>query len=475
MIIRLLLSALFMITLVPSISDAEIADRYDDMRIKYIPVAIQCWTFHNFTFMETIDRVQAMGVQYLQPYPGQRIGGDFGDATFGPDLTDEQMERIRIELGDRNITLVAFGVIQFDDDEQSMERLFGFAKKMGIPTIVTEPRYDDWSRIERMVRKYNIKVAIHNHPHPSKYAFPATVMSRLHGLDPRIGVSADTGHWMRSGVRPIDALRTLDGRIMDVHLKDLAEFNTTETHDVPFGSGLADVRTILAELTRQGYQGYITVEHENPAELDNPEPSVLKGIEYLASVTDYDESWKPLIQWNGGQYTKHGWNHYGPGYFTLDAKTGILSSRGGMGLFWYAERYDDFVIDLEYRTTADVTNSGVFLRVPEMPANNSYIYHSYEIQIDNSPALGKNFTGAVYDAEPPTSDAARPTGEWNHFRITFDGNRITVVLNGTTVVDKWNAVPRGKVRDIARDGYIGLQNHDDRAQVQFRNIYLKEL
>jgi len=180
-----------------------------------------------------------------------------------------------------------------------------------------------------------------------------------------------------------------------------------------------------------------------------------------------------LKQFNG-RYEKHGWNHYGPGYFDLDPETGVLTSHGGMGLLWYSVKaYGDFVLELEYKCTDRTTNSGVFLRVPGVPTSDDYIYHSFEIQIDDT-SEGIHHTGAVYDAEAPSLDAAKPAGEWNQYRITFRGNHITVELNGTTVVD-WNAEPRGKVADFAARGYLGLQNHDDRSPVYFRNIRVREL
>jgi len=180
-----------------------------------------------------------------------------------------------------------------------------------------------------------------------------------------------------------------------------------------------------------------------------------------------------LKQFNG-RYEKHGWNHYGPGYFTLDPETGVLTSHGGMGLLWYSvKEYGDFVLELEYKCTDRSTNSGVFLRVPGVPTSDDYIYHSFEIQIDDA-SEGIHHTGAVYDAEAPSVDAAKPPGEWNRFRITFRGRHITVELNGTTVVD-WDAEPRGKVADFAARGYVGLQNHDDRSPVYFRNIHVREL
>jgi hypothetical protein len=186
------------------------------------------------------------------------------------------------------------------------------------------------------------------------------------------------------------------------------------------------------------------------------------------------EGFVQILTSSDGRYSKAGWNHYGPGYFDLDPETGVLTSHGGMGLLWYAvKEYANFVLDVEFKCADANTNSGVFLRVPGVPASDDYIYHSFEIQIDDA-GEGIHRTGAVYDAEAPIEFASFPPGEWNRFRITFDGDHVAVELNGKLVVD-WQAEPRGKVTDFAAKGYIGLQNHDDRSPVYFRNVYVKEL
>ena len=180
-----------------------------------------------------------------------------------------------------------------------------------------------------------------------------------------------------------------------------------------------------------------------------------------------------ILKSQDGRYSKHGWNHYGPGYFELDRETGVLTSHGGMGLFWYAAReYGDFVLELEFKSTDGATNSGVFFRVPGIPTSDDYIYHSFEVQIDEA-AEGIHGTGALYDAEAPSEQASNPPGEWNQYVITVQGDHITVELNGKRVVD-WEMEPRGKVEDFARRGYIGLQSYNS-SPVHFRNVYVTAL
>jgi sugar phosphate isomerase/epimerase len=451
----------------------EIGAKYKSVRIKKFPFAVQCWTFREFSFFEALQKIKDLGIQHVQAYGGQILEKDNPGVKFNHNLPDDQIDRVKAKLEEMGLKVVSYGVVSFDNNEEAMKKIFGFAKKMGIQTIATEPDYDDFSLIEKMAKEHRINIAIHNHPIPSKYARPETVIYRVDGLDARIGACADTGHWMRSGVNPLEALRALMGRIKDVHLKDLNEFGNKKAYDVPFGQGKANIHDILAELTLQDYTGYLTIEYEREEEKKNPSPSIQKGLDYVQNITYYQDL-KQILKRGRWGYSKHGWNHYGPGYFALDEKTGVLKGQGGMGLLWYAARkYKDFILELDYKCADEFTNSGIFLRVPDVPINDDYIYHSFEIQI-NPGGKGIDQTGAAYDAEAPMKKAFYPAGNWNHFKISFIENRIKVELNDELVLD-WDAEPRGKVRDFAREGYIGLQNHDSRSPVYFKNIYIKEI
>lgn len=268
---------------------AQATANYQTVKIKPFPVAVQCWTFRKFTFFETLQKVNDLGINYLEAYPGQPLSNDMPEVLFDHNLSDEQLQMVKNKLNEIGITLVNYGVVDLGRDEASMTRVFEFAKKMGISTIMAEPEFEDFPLVEKLVKQYDIKVAVHNHPQPSRYALPDTVLKYVKNLDKRIGSCADTGHWLRSGVVPVEALRLLKGRILSTHLKDLNEFGVREAYDVPFGQGVANIHDILAELTLQGYEGFLVVEYENEAEVMNPSPSILKGLEYVKSITSFEE------------------------------------------------------------------------------------------------------------------------------------------------------------------------------------------
>jgi sugar phosphate isomerase/epimerase len=470
----LLLSALALWTSLGSLPAAQNAEDYSQVRIKKFPIAMQCWTYRRYTFMEAVEKTKALGIKYLQAYPGQPLSPQEKNVKFDQDLTPDQIDKVKKAVADAGLEVVAYGVVDMGRTEASMRQVFDFARRMGIRTIVTEPQDADFPILEPLVKEYNINIAIHNHPEPAKYAKPETVLERIKNLDERIGACADTGHWMRGGLRPVDCLKMLAGRITDVHIKDRSDFGTAKgVDDVAFGSGKANIHDILAELTLQDYAGYLTIEFENEAQVLTPEPTLRKGLDYIKSITYYQD-YDQLLRRLNGRYAKHGWNHYGPGHFELDEKTGVLKSQGGMGLLWYSvKKYRDFVLELDYKCSQSDTNSGVFVRVPGLPSSDDYIYHSFEVQIDDA-GEGIHKTGAVYDAQAPSRDASNPAGQWNHMKITCLGRHINVEINGAGLID-WDMEPRGKVKDWSPEGYIGLQNHDSVAPVYFKDIFIKEL
>jgi len=240
---------------------------------------------------------------------------------------------------------------------------------------------------------------------------------------------------------------------------------------VALGAAVFGVMTWNSDRQTESPAAEATVDAQEVAVTDVPAGPVARITE-----EELAEGFVPLIgEWENGGFNKHGWNHYGPGWFTLDHDTGILASHGGMGLLWYsAEMLGDFVLRLEFNTSVIDSNSGIFLRVPEMVTSDEYIYHSFEVQIHATSPEAIHRTGAVYDAEAPSEDRAKAPGEWNEMEISFVGDRITVSLNGAQVTD-WVAEPRGKIADFADRGYIGLQNHDWETSVYFRNIRVKKL
>ncbi len=178
-----------------------------------------------------------------------------------------------------------------------------------------------------------------------------------------------------------------------------------------------------------------------------------------ATATD---EWITLYDGSGTE----GWEMTGPGSFRIE-EDGSMTSQGGMGLYYYKDlQLKNFILELEWKSTSETANSGVFVRFPEAPDPWYAVNTGYEIQIDDSQDP-MHQTGSVYSFSPPTHVASKPLGEWNHYRIEVRGQHYQIYLNGEKVNDFQG--------DRSEAGMVGLQNHDDNSEVSFRNIRVKPL
>lgn len=183
---------------------------------------------------------------------------------------------------------------------------------------------------------------------------------------------------------------------------------------------------------------------------------------------------------NGKDMT--GWKHVGPGRFTVE--NGMLKTEGGMGLLYYEpKQFGNTTLRVVFKTSATTDNSGVIIRLPEPPPDPWYAVHNgYEVQIDGA---GDDWhcTGAIYSLSKALSRPQKPNGEWNTMDIVMKGQETIVTLNGKKVNDfeggqpvperkMWYEPVRGPRPD---SGYIGLQNHDSRTSIYFKEVaVLKE-
>jgi len=153
---------------------------------------------------------------------------------------------------------VSFGVVDFKNDEAAARKIFEFAKKLHLENLSCEPEPDACELVDKLCNEYKINAAIHNHPKPARYWNPDTVLAAMKGRSARFGACADTGHWPRSGLVPLECLKKYDGHIIELHFKDIED-----GVDRPWGTGKGDARAMLAELKRQGFKGLIDVEYED--------------------------------------------------------------------------------------------------------------------------------------------------------------------------------------------------------------------
>ena len=220
----------------------------------------QAFTFNKFTFTEALNKIDSCELSYVEAFSGQEIGGGMqGKIDYKMSAANRQY--IKDILRKKNIKLFAFGVIKAKDENEWRET-FAFAKDMGISTITCEPDLAEIPLISSLCEEYKINAAIHNHPNPSFYWNPETVLKAIEGKSKRLGACADIGHWVRSGLDPIVCLKQLEGHVYQLHLKDLNVKNDIKAHDVHWGTGVSNIPGVIAELKRQNFKGMISAEYE---------------------------------------------------------------------------------------------------------------------------------------------------------------------------------------------------------------------
>ena len=248
-------------------------------------IAIQSYTFHLFPLTEALDKTRELGVEYIGVYPGHKLGGKWGEKVFDFNLDARTQKELKELAASKGIQIIATGVYVAEKPED-WEKMFRFAKGMGMEFITCEPALDDWDLVEKLVKQYGIKISVHNHPKPSDYWTPDNLLKAIGGRSKMIGSCADVGHWRREGLNQLDCLKKLEGRIISLHFKDIApkQAGEAEQHDVIWGTGILDVKGMLQELKRQHFKGVFSIEYEYNWE--NSVPDIKECIRYFNELTE---------------------------------------------------------------------------------------------------------------------------------------------------------------------------------------------
>jgi sugar phosphate isomerase/epimerase len=238
----------------------------DEYKQNGFAIGCQAWTFKEYTVFQAIEKTAQAGGKVIELFPKQKYSDTDGNLKFDHNATPEMIAKVQAKLKEHHVKAVNYGVVDIPKDEAEARKVFEFAKTMGLRAITTEAE-KSIDTIEKLVKEYDIMVAFHDHPkRPNNPEYkmwdPNHILALVKDRDQRIGACADIGHWVRSGLNPVDCLRILKGRVVSSHLKDLTEFGKVEAHDMPYGQGVSNVGAVLDELKSQGFDGNISVEYE---------------------------------------------------------------------------------------------------------------------------------------------------------------------------------------------------------------------
>ena len=231
----------------------------------------QAYSFNRYTLFEAIDKTKEAGGKTIELFLWQKFSPEFPNVEVNAQLSDEKIKLLKEKLASSGVRAVSayFSNVPFTekDPEAALRKVFDFAKKLDMVSLTGEPPdiEKNLDLVEKFVKEYDIKFCLHNHRKDEgkpeyKNWDPNYTIGLMKGRDPRMGFCLDTGHLVRSGLKPVEALKILKGRVNSLHLKD--PISETD-HDTIFGEGVGDVKNVLQELKRQKFDGYISIEYEH--------------------------------------------------------------------------------------------------------------------------------------------------------------------------------------------------------------------
>jgi sugar phosphate isomerase/epimerase len=245
---------------------------FDGLQAPPIRLGVASYSFRKFGIPDVIKFMKTLNTPYL----------NVKDMHL-PMTTATEVIEVAAEYKAAGIQLTAAGAIYFTrDDDEDIRRKFEYCKIAGIPVIVAGPTPGTLPRLEKFVKEYDIKIAIHNHGPEDKYfPSPLDVLKAVKNMDPRMGLCIDVGHAARTGTDVPSAIREAGARLFDVHMKDLAN-TTSKDSQVAVGDGSLPVEKIFAGLIDIKYPGCVDLEYE--IREDDPMPGMIKSFAYMRGV-----------------------------------------------------------------------------------------------------------------------------------------------------------------------------------------------
>jgi sugar phosphate isomerase/epimerase len=239
-----------------------------------VRLGLASYTFRNF------DRAQLIG--FMKQLNVSELNAKDVKDHLPMDPTEEA--KALEDYHAAGIQLHAAGAIYFTkDDDADIRSKFEYCKRAAIPVIVAgDPAPEVLPRIEKFVKEYDIRFAIHNHgPEDKIWHSPLDVLKAVGNMDPRMGCCIDVGHTVRAGTDVVEAIKQVGPRLFNMHMKDLTSFDSKESQ-VAVGDGKMPVRQIFETLIATKYKGFVDLEYEVHA--DDPMPGVTSSFAYMRGV-----------------------------------------------------------------------------------------------------------------------------------------------------------------------------------------------
>lgn len=246
-----------------------------DVARKPLPlkIGVASYSLRKFPREKAIAALQELGVQYVT----------IKDVHLARTDTPEQIRAGVQQFRDAGMTIMGGGTLTWKTaDEAAMRKDFEYARAAGMPLVVCSPAPETLDLLEKMVKEFDIKAAIHNHGTEDPWwPAPSDVLKKIANRDRRLGVCMDIGHAVRAGADIVEAVSAAGPRLLDLHIKDLTDTSNRDSQ-VEVGRGVLDVVGVFRALVRMKFAGHVSLEYEIKA--DNPVPGMHESLGYMRGV-----------------------------------------------------------------------------------------------------------------------------------------------------------------------------------------------
>ena len=235
------------------------------------------YTFSNFSFPDQLSKVDSAGLTYIEGYTFGKAGVELKDSMI-MNLSPSGIGKLNALIKQHGLIMESIYVVG-GNTVAKWKKDFELAKQLKVKYVTAEPAVHQLDMVDSLAGVYGIKVAIHNHwKGNSAYWHPDSVLLALKN-HPNFAACPDLGHWPKSGINPVEGLKKLEGRIIAIHLKDIAEYNNPKLTDVPVGTGVINFSAVFEELKRQKFKGHIMIERDTKEKPSNL-ASVIQTVNY---------------------------------------------------------------------------------------------------------------------------------------------------------------------------------------------------
>ena len=237
-----------------------------------LKIGVASYSLRTMPLEAAIKAIGRVGLSYVS----------IKDAHLPRKSTPEERRAVAQKFKDAGITPLSCGNIGMSNNEANIRDAFEYARDAGIPTIVCSPDPASMPLLDKMVKEFDIKIAIHNHgPEDKRFPSPYDAWKAVEKYDRRLGLCIDVGHTQRAGVDPAESILKCRERLYDVHLKDLNS-RQPRAGVTEVGRGALDITSILQALLTIRFAHLVGFEYEKDA--NDPLPGLAESVGYTRGV-----------------------------------------------------------------------------------------------------------------------------------------------------------------------------------------------